>query len=142
MADLQQQVKEKAALAVEQFQRRAEGPLDYSSSSLAVIEEMLSEASDFYEDMPAERAEALSELIGSYILHVAFTEHSGKFYWSDKNNQPVLVVGEPEFKVSIMTFGKVHGRLSGDEADNIPFFYKGFSERVKTAEKGIEVLYI
>jgi hypothetical protein len=42
-----------------------------------------------------------------------------------------LVVGEPAFRVAIMTWDKVRGQLSGDPADNIPFFYTGFAERVR-----------
>jgi hypothetical protein len=92
--------------------------------------------------MPPSQINALCELMGSYILYVGYTEHGGKFYWSDKNDQPVLVVGEPHFKLALMAFDKVRSRLSGDEADNIPFFYKGFSERAKKAESGTDALYI
>ena len=42
----------------------------------------------------------------------------------------------------MMAIDKVRGRLSGDKGDNIPFFYAGFSDRARTAEKGINALYM
>ena len=140
--DLGKQIEEKANLAVSQFQERAGGKLNYSPESLSIIEEMLNEASEFYDELPKDQIESLCHLMGSYILYVGYKEHGGKFHWSEEKNQPVLVVGEPKFKVAIMTFDKVRGRLSGDKADNIPFFYKGFSDRVRNAEKGTDALYL
>ncbi len=139
---LKNQVKEKADLAIEQFQARAGGKLDYTPESLDTVEVMLDEASNFVDGMPPENIKAISELMGSYVLYVAYTEHGGKFYWSDKANQPVLVVGEPDFKVALITFDKVRDRLHGDAADNIPYFYKGFSDHARKAESGTNVLYI
>jgi len=142
VSELADQVKEKAELAVSQFQERAGGKLDYSPQSLIVIEEMLEEASVYVNEMPSDQVDALCNLMGSYILYVGYVEHGGVFYWSTDKNQPVLVVGEPDFKVAIMTFDKVRGRLSGDKGDNIPFFYAGFSDRARTAEKGVDALYL
>jgi hypothetical protein len=42
----------------------------------------------------------------------------------------------------LMTRDKVRGRLSGDAADNIPFFYSGFAERVRRAEPGTNAQYV
>ncbi len=142
MDDLGLQIKEKADLAVIQFQERAGGKLNYSPESLSIIEEMLAEASEFYNELPSDQVESLSQLMGSYILYVGYKEHGGNFYWSDEKNQPVLVVGEPDYKIAIMTFFKVKGRLAGDGADNIPFFYDGFSKRVNSAVKGTSALYM
>ncbi|MDJ0941322.1 MAG: hypothetical protein QNJ00_16290 [Woeseiaceae bacterium] len=142
MEDLANQIKEKAELAVSQFEERSGGRLDYSPASLDVIDEMLREASDFSNDMPPDQINALVKLMGSYVLHVGFVQHGGVFYWSDEQQQPVLVVGEPDFRIAIMTFGKVRGRLLGDEGDNISFFYVGFSDRIRDAEPGVDALYI
>jgi hypothetical protein len=54
----------------------------------------------------------------------------------------VLVVGEPSFHVAMIAWDKVRGRLKGDEADNIPFFYAGFAKCVREAEPGSHVLYV
>lgn len=140
--NLASQVRTKAELAVAQFQQRAGGRLDYSEKSLSVIEEMLEEASRYRTQMPQKDIEAIVGLIGSYILEVAHRKYGGVFQWHDQRAQPVLVVGEPRFHVAIMTFDKVRGRLSGDKGDNIPFFFQGFADKVKSAKPGTKVLYV
>jgi len=142
MQDLGSEVKAKAALAVSQFQSRAGGRLDYSEKSLVAVEEMLEEAAQYANEMSQSDQDALVALMGSYILAVAHRQHGGKFQWYEQKDQPVLIVGEPEFHVAIVTFDKVRGRLSGDKADNIPFFYQGFSERVRSAKPGTRALYV
>jgi hypothetical protein len=52
------------------------------------------------------------------------------------------VVGEPKFHVALLAFDKVRGRLGGDKADNIPFFYEGFSQRVVAASPGTHATYL
>lgn len=136
------QVKEKAASAVAQFQRRAGGRLDYSESSIATVEEMLKEAAHYNAQLSADDTQALVELLGAYILEVAYRAYGGIFYWDKLRQQPVLVVGEPSYQVSLMTFGKVLGRLGGDEADHIAFFYEGFAARVRSATAGTKALYL
>jgi hypothetical protein len=130
-----------AKIASTSEQRRGQG-LDYTHASLAVIEDMLAEAADFTSDMPAERLTALVQNFGCYILEVARREFGGRYLWHDQRDQPVLVVGEPAFRVAIITWDKVRGRLSGDKADNIPFFYAGFAERARQAEPGDDALYV
>lgn len=142
MDDLAQQVAGKAERAVDQLRDRSHDALDYSQVSLAVVDEMLAEASDFIDQMPTEQIDALVSLLGSYVLEVGRREFGGKYYWHDDREQPILVVGEPESRIAILTFDKVRGRLSGEEADNIPFFYQGFAERARTAEPGANVLYV
>lgn len=142
MNNITTQIHEKAELAIAQFQERAEGRLDYSTTSLEAVDDILDEASDFVDEMPHEQIVALVNLMGSYILAVAHKEHGGNFYWHEAEKQPVLVVGEPNYKVAIMAINKVRSRLKGDKADSIPFFYKGLSEKIKSAEKGTDVLYL
>jgi hypothetical protein len=61
---------------------------------------------------------------------------------ANRRNAPVLVVGEPAFRVALLTWDRVRARLSGDAADNIPFFYAGFAERVRQGEPGSDVLFV
>ena len=75
-------------------------------------------------------------------LEVARREFGGDYFWSDEKIQPVLVVGEPDFHVALMTWNKVRGRMSGDPADNIPFVYTGFKDRVRRGEPGTDALYV
>ena len=142
MDDLGAQIGTKAKLAVAQLNEQANGRLDYSERSLQAVEELLAEASPYASEMDSANRKALVELLGSYILEVAFRAHGGTFYWDKKRDQPVLVAGEPTFHVGIMTFDKVNGRLAGDKADNIPFFYEGFAARVKSAAPGTNAVYL
>lgn len=142
MNELKEQVLDKATFAVAQFQERAVSALDYSEASLSAIEDMLDEASNFIDELPEEEINALTHLAGSYVLAVAANEFGGQFYWHEQQDQPVFVVGEPEFNVAIITFNKVRGRLNGDTADNLPFFYKGFAERARQAKSGDSALYV
>ena len=104
--DLAAQVRDKAALAVSQFQARAGGRLDYSEQSLATVEEMLAEASPYAKEMPPADVKALVELMGSYILEVGRRQHGGTYQWHEARSQLVLVVGPPKFSVAMMTSTK------------------------------------
>lgn len=79
--DLAFQVREKASVAVVQFQERADGRLDYSEKSVATIEEMLVEASRYSKEMSAADQKALVELMGSYVLEVAHRQYGGNYQW-------------------------------------------------------------
>lgn len=142
MSDLRDMVREKAELAVEQFSARARSFLNYSRESLSAVEEMLGEASDFVAETPDQQIETMIELFGCYILEVGFQEFGGQFQWFDQHNQPVLIVGEPDFHVAMITFDKVRGRLGGDEGDNIPFFYNGFAAKASAKEPSYHALYV
>ncbi len=48
----------------------------------------------------------------------------------------MLVVSEPQFRVTMPTGNWTKGRLLGDEADNTPFFYAGSTARVRSATNG------
>jgi hypothetical protein len=116
--------------------------LDFSEASLSVIEEMIAEAAASFEELTPEQREIVAQDFGCYILEVARREFGGRYAWFEQRGQPVLVVGEPVFRVALMTWDKVLGRLSGDPADDIPFFYTGFAERVRRAEPGTDALYV
>ena len=142
MDELAQQIVDKAERAVDQLRDRSDDGLDYSESSLDLVEEMLAEAAEFVDEMPPKQIDALVDMVGSYILEVGRREFGGKYYWHDDRDQPVLVVGEPECRIAILTLDKVRGRLFGDEADNIPFFYQAFAGHARIAEPGADVLFV
>jgi hypothetical protein len=141
MDDLVQQVVEKAERACAQLKERSDDSMDYTEASLSIVEDMLMEASQYVSEMDDGQVGALVQLLGSYVLEVGRREFGGTYLWHDKRQQPVLVVGEPSCKIAILTFDKVRGRLSGDTADNIPFFYAGFATCARRAEPGIDILY-
>ena len=141
MNDLASDVASAAEKAVTLSLTRLE-PLDYSESSLTIVEEMLAEASMYAAQLDEDHIHALIQQFGSYILEVGRRRFGGSYLWHDQNEQPVLVVGEPSFHVAMITWDKVKGRLSGDIGDNIPFFYAGFAERVVAAKPGTRALYV
>ena len=141
MEEFAQDVARAAAGVVISSKSRNGIVLDYSESSLQVVEDMISEAAGYASKLTPDQLANMAQNFGCYILDVARREFGGRYYWFAQRNQPVLVVGEPAFKVAILAWDKVRGRLSGDEADNIPFFYAGFAERARRAEPGTDALY-
>ena len=113
--------------------------LNFSVKSLEVIDNMLEEASDFYEEMSEPQRQNLIASVGSYIFEVARHNFGGKYFWYDQLNQPILVTGQPEFEVSIVAFDKVKGRLENGKEDNIPFYFAGYVERVQNKQSGMIV---
>ena len=63
--------------------------LDYSVKSLEVIDNVLEEASDFYDDMNEEQKNNVVNSVGSYIFEVARKNFGGRYFWYDKLNQPI-----------------------------------------------------
>jgi hypothetical protein len=140
--ELIDEVRRAAESAVEATRERVGDRLDYSEKSLDAVEEMLAEAAPFVAELPPEKLDALVEQLGSYVLEVGRREFGGRYLWHPGREAPVLVVGEPDFRVALLTWDKVRGRLSGDEADNIPFLYGGFASAARKAGKGVDVLFV
>lgn len=142
MAELLDQITRAAGKAVVMSEDRGGGRLDYSEASLAMVEEMVVEAGRWLADLTPRQISTAVEDFGCYLLEVARREFGGRYQWHDGRNQPVLVVGEPAFRVALLTWDKVRGRLGGDAGDHLPFFYAGFAERVRQAAAGTDVLYV
>ena len=141
MSEIEAEVRRMADEAVSVVKDRTGKAPDFSEQSLAVIEETLDEASRYFADLPEDQAIKLVQYFGCYLLEVARRQFGGSYLWHQQRDQPVLVVGEPKFHVAIITWDKVRGRLSGDRADNISFFFDGFAQRVRRAEPGVRALY-
>jgi len=122
-------------------QQRAGGRLDYSAASLAAVDEMLVEVSAYVADLDEAVVTGLVQQLGCYVLEVGRRAFGGEYFWHDEGEQPILVVGEPEAHVAIMTWSKVVGRLTGDEGDDIVFFFDGFAAKAATPEPGTNVLF-
>ena len=131
-----------AERAVTSLQARAGGRLDYSVASLAAVDEMLVEVSAYVAELDEAVVTGLVQQLGCYVLEVGRRAFGGTYFWHDEGEQPILVVGEPAAHVAIMTWSKVTGRLTGDVADNIPFFFHGFAEKAAAPEPGTNVLYL
>ena len=136
-------ISRSAAKLVEFCEQRGTGAvLDFSQASLTVVEEMSDESAPWNSTLPPDQLTTLVQAIGCYLLEIGRREFGGQYLWHDVHDQPVLVVGEPTYHVALMTWDKVRGRLGGDRADNLPFFYDGFAEQARRAVPGSRVLYV
>ena len=138
---LTQQMISLAAEGVDFFEVRFDG-FDYTQASLAVVEELLHEASDFYENMSAERQDQIVEQVGAYVFEVARRNFGGRYFWYDAGDQPILSTGLPVFEISLLVYDKVRGRLKNGPEDNIPFFFEGYAERVRQAKPGDKAMIV
>lgn len=85
---------------VSSYNKQLDGRLDYSESSLTILDdEILSLFSENKDDMDSEMLENIIEQAGSYIFEVARRNYGGRYYWYDQLNQPILVTGQPEFEI-------------------------------------------
>ncbi len=126
---------------ISSFNERLGNRLDYSESSLTFLDdEILSLFSENKNNMDSGMLEEIIAQAGSYIFEVARRNYSGKYYWHDQLNQPILVTGQPNFEISILAFEKVKQRIENGNEDNITFFFAGYSERVKKGVKGDKAL--
>jgi hypothetical protein len=121
---------------------RAGQELDYTDGSIDIVEEMLAEAVAHGRRMTEEQRRRLSQDVGCYILEVARRNHGGKYVWEADRNEPALLAGEPEFAITLFSWDKVYGRLSGDGAHHIPPFYAGYVARVRQAKPGDRVAFL
>jgi hypothetical protein len=131
-----------AERAVKQLQPRAAMPLDFTEQSLRSVDELLAQFAAARGEYSEKDLVTIERLVGCYILEVGRRTFGGAYRWFDQRKQPVLVVGEPTFHVAMITWDKVRGRMAGDEADDIPFFFEGFASRVRRGKPGDHVLYV
>jgi len=142
MNAIQEEVVETAERAVAALQERAGGRLDWSVASLAAVDEMLVEVSDYVADLDEVVVTSLVQQLGCYVLEVARRAFGGTYFWHEEGEQPILVVGEPEAHVALMTWSKVTGRITGDAGDDIVFFFDGFAAKAAQPEPGSNVLFL
>ena len=142
MNAISEEVAAAAERAVTSLQARAGGRLDYSIASLVAVDEMLAEVSAYVADLDEAVVTGLVQQIGCYVLEVGRRAFGGEYFWHDDGEQPILVVGEPVAHIALMTWSKVVGRLTGDEGDDIPFFFEGFAQKAAQPEAGANVLFL
>lgn len=116
--------------------------LDYSEKSISVVELIIDEMSFKNHEISEEQLDMITQEYGCYILMTAHRLYGGEFYWNNQFEQPMLIVGEPEACIALLTWNKVKGRLLGDKADHLAYFFEQFGEDAKVAESGKQVVYI
>ena len=142
MNAIHEEVLATAGRAVAALQERAGGRLDWSVDSLKVVDEMLVEVSEYVADLDEAVVTGLVQQLGCYVLEVGRRAFGGEYFWHEEGEQPVLVVGEPEAHVALMTWSKVTGRITGDAGDDIVFFFDGFAAKATKPEPGSNVLFL
>ena len=142
MNAIQEEVTAAAERAVASLQARAGGRLDGSIASLAAVDEILVEVSGYVAELDEAVVTGLVQQLGCYVLEVGRRAYGGEYYWHDEGEQPILVVGEPEAHVALMSWSKVVGRLTGDAGDDIVYFFSGFAQKAEHPEPGSNVLFL
>jgi hypothetical protein len=142
MNAIHEEVVATAERAVAALQARAGGRLDWSVASLAAVDEMLVEVSGYVADLDEAVVTSLVQQLGCYVLEVGRRACGGTYFWHEEGEQPVLVVGEPEAHVALMAWSKVTGRITGDEGDDIVFFFDGFVAKATRPEPGSNLLFL
>lgn len=106
------------------------GALDFSINSLKALDELLEQFHLNQNDIDDEMKSDVIAQAGSYIFEVARRNYGGKYFWYNQMDQPILVTGQPDFEISIIAFDKVRMRIENGKEDQIPFYFKGYEERV------------
>lgn len=143
---IQQQFIHKATNSAEKivraFNTKYDGAFDYSIRSLNILDNLIEDFSDFTDHSDEEIIDDFCVQAGSYVLEVARRNYGGVYFWEDDLKQPMLKTGLPDFEVSILAFEKVRNRIMNGDEDNIPYFFKGYSECIRKAEKGSVVTFL
>ncbi|XKM12857.1 hypothetical protein RCS94_07440 [Orbaceae bacterium ac157xtp] len=116
--------------------------LDYSEKSLSAVELILDELSDKSLMLTEEQIIMTTQEYGCYLLLTAQKLYGGEFFWNEQNEQPMLIVGEPDSSIILLTWNKVKGRLLGDKADHIAYFMEEFGKEAKEPNSGKHVVYM
>ncbi|MEY8402474.1 hypothetical protein AALA54_03895 [Oscillospiraceae bacterium 44-34] len=129
MANLMDDIIETAEKFIADIQEHFESPLDYSVESLEEVDKMLGAFGRT--ELSEDELYNTSAAVGCYIFEVARRNYGGRYFWIEKEQQPVLAAGRPEFSVEIKVWEKVRGRLVKGEEDNIPFYIAGYKEHIE-----------
>jgi hypothetical protein len=127
---------ERIRSAYNQFLNNA---LDYSVASLTALDALLDQFHQNQHDVDDEMKGDIMGQAGGYIFEVARRNYGGKYFWYEQMDQPILVTGHPHFEISITAFDKVRMRIENGKEDSIPYYFKGYVERVLNAKAGDKV---
>lgn len=116
--------------------------LDHSEKSVSVVEILIEELAAKHHEISEEQLDMIAQEYGCYLLITAWRLYGGEFYWNEDLQQPMLIVGEPDACIVLLTWQKVKGRLLGDSADHLGYFFEQFSQEAKAPEAGKQVLFL
>jgi len=145
MNAIHEEVLASAGRAVAALQERAGGRLDWSVQSLEVVDAMLVEVSAYVGELDEAVVTDLVQQLGCYVLEVGRRACGGQYFWHEQGEQPILVVGQPDAHVALMTWSKVTGRITGDADDaddDVVRFFDGFAAQAAQPEPGVDRLFL
>lgn len=117
--------------------------LNYQPASLSILEMILSEAR--YSALSGEWSQWLAVHGGAYLFKVVsqrFREWPLQYLWYHPLDQPVLVVGQPVFRMSLLAQQAVMQRLEGKDDTPLPLLFSKFEKAVLPAGKGDDQLFM
>ena len=112
---------------------KARGSFDFSIESLKPVDDLLGEVSDFIDEEDA--LYNIYTMVGSYIFETVRRNYGGNYYWLQKEEQPMLVIGEPDYSVAFMAWEKAKGRILKGSEDNIPFYIDGVIQQIERGKQ-------
>lgn len=116
------------------------GSFDYSVESLTVVDKLLEEFSNY--ELDEDALYNIASMVGCYVFETARKNYGGEYLWVEKEQQPVLIAGLPDFQISIRAWDKVKGRLINGEEDNIPFYIAGYKEHIEHGKTGDFIMIV
>lgn len=132
-------IAENAALFAQYARKTGGWDLDFSEKSVEILDDMLATLSTKSNQFLEHERAMIVDWGGCYLLEVGRRQFGSMYRLYEQRDWPVLVLGEPEFSAAFLAHDKIDGRLSGDEMDNLPFFY-GALRRAVDARRS--VLYV
>lgn len=114
---------------------RDRGEFDFSIRSLEKVDEFLEELSDY--GLAEDEIYNISSMVGCYVFETARRNYGGEYRWAEKEEQPLLIGGLPDFFVSIRAWEKVKGRLIKGKEDNIPFYIDGYRKHMEIGREKV-----
>ncbi len=101
---LREEVSEIAAGFVQMVSRSKE-EFDYSIDSLQQLDYFVKSLcnNNFTDD----EFYGVCKFTGSYVFEVLHRELGGRFLWTQKGQQPVLVIGEPDFTIQVKAWQRI-----------------------------------
>lgn len=109
------------------------GSFDFSIQSLKLVDDLLGEVRDFIDEEDA--LYNIYTMVGSYIFEIVRGNFGGNYYWLQKESQPMLVIGEPDYSVTFMAWEKVKGHILKGAEDNIPFYIDGVIQQIERGKQ-------
>jgi len=140
-ADYQDQARRLADLAVEAARQRPNSALNFTPDSLRVVDDMLAEAAAHTPPLTDERRRQVVQAFGCYVLEVARREFGGTYLWPEEDKGPMLVVGDLDFEITLVTWPRIAQRLDGNPTASLTAFYQQFADRTRAAKPGDKVAF-